>query len=362
MTTPACKISGKAILTDIRAGANNNALMKKHRLSGEQLKRVLKKLLDAGGLDRSEYDRRVPPDPKKLTPVFTCAACGATTARRFIKCPSCGVKVPSFRYESPDSGSGEVCWFCAKVPPSQQAVLTKVLIADYKAHPNGRITFHNTSVDIPRCSFCQAKQEQAKDLKEALRKIDAQIQGMHNEPVGRVPQQYARPGPVTVTGGVAAGLVGLWLGLQMARMLGMKNVWLQAGLGFAVGMLLFFLVMVSIDSSLLARLRRIPRADRTSASTHSAPPESHGGRLDGENPPGALESLLRRRDTLQEQRSLLLAQTRPEAAWVEFPEVRALLETGWDYDLNRPGLSALKLVMEVEILSHATRTRNKGGK
>ena len=251
MTTPACKISGKAILTDIRAGANNNALMKKHRLSGEQLKRVLKKLLDAGDwIGRNMIDESRP----ILRSSRLCShaqLAGATTARRFIKCPSCGVKVPSFRYESPDSGSGEVCWFCAKVPPSQQAVLTKVLIADYKAHPNGRITFHNTSVDIPRCSFCQAKQEQAKDLKEALRKIDAQIQGMHNEPVGRVPQQYARPGPVTVTGGVAAGLVGLWLGLQMARMLGMKNVWLQAGLGFAVGMLLFFLVMVSIDSSLL---------------------------------------------------------------------------------------------------------------
>ena len=53
-------ISAKEILTDIKAGMDDAALMQRYGLPEKNLQSVFKKLVDAGVLENSELDKQMP--------------------------------------------------------------------------------------------------------------------------------------------------------------------------------------------------------------------------------------------------------------------------------------------------------------
>ncbi len=354
MTGPPEKISGRAIVGDIRAGMDNNSLMKKYRLTGEQLKRVLKKLLDAKALGPSEYHSRVPPEPKKLVPSFTCTECGTVHTRRFIRCTVCGVKAPSFRYEedaepAPSAGPNQtppkgMCWFCGTRPASDKAVVLKTLIAHYKAHPNGSVTFDDTGIRIPRCATCQANHTKIDFLDGTIRELESEIARTQAASDRLVPARTEAVPPLTVIVAISGGIASFWIGLRIAKVLGMTNLWSHVALGTSFGLGMLIVMFVVLDSWLLPRLRRT----NPSRAAHGADPDTET------KPPARIAVLTEKRDLLNAERSGLAEGTRLQSEWVDFPEARILLQNGWEDDLERPGLGALRLKTELDALSKAS--------
>ncbi|MEW6351111.1 MAG: hypothetical protein AB1646_18800 [Thermodesulfobacteriota bacterium] len=359
MTGPPEKISGRAILSDIRAGMDNNSLMKKYRLTGEQLKRVLKKLLDAKVLGQAEYESRVPPEPKKLVPTFTCTECGSVHSRRFIRCPVCKVKAPSFRYEEetePSSGARldqkpakGMCWFCGKEPASEKASVFKTLIAHYKAFPNGIITFDDTGITIPRCAICQSNQAKIDSLEVSIKELDSEIAREQAAPNRPVRARTEKAQPSTVVMAIAGGVAGFWMGVGLAKVLGLANLWSQVALGASLGLVVLMVVFVALDSWLLPRIRRARRSRKPGRS----------GSDRELTPPARIALLMEQRGLLNEERSRLIDSTRPLSEWGDFPEARILLQNGWEDDLDRPGLGAFKLKKELASRSKTSLDRKR---
>ncbi len=94
---PKQKISAKELISDIRAGMDDSALMKKHGLSVQGLQSAFNKLVEAKALKQSDLDNRVPLAEKTVDIAWKCPACGKPQMREFDECPDCGVIASKFR-------------------------------------------------------------------------------------------------------------------------------------------------------------------------------------------------------------------------------------------------------------------------
>ncbi len=56
---PSIKIGVKEILSDLRAGMDDDSMMEKYKLSARQLQRVFRKLIDAGYVSAMELSKRL---------------------------------------------------------------------------------------------------------------------------------------------------------------------------------------------------------------------------------------------------------------------------------------------------------------
>jgi hypothetical protein len=88
---PKQKISAKDLVSDIRAGINDSALMKKYGVSAQGLQSLFIKLVEAKILNQQELDNRTHFREKAINVVWKCPACGKPQTRQFDECPECGV-------------------------------------------------------------------------------------------------------------------------------------------------------------------------------------------------------------------------------------------------------------------------------
>jgi hypothetical protein len=89
------KITAREVLSDIRAGVDDAALMRKYQLSAQGLQSVLNKMVQAGMVTEEELDERVPLSERTVDlGLFICPACGNIQGREFIECPRCGYSAP----------------------------------------------------------------------------------------------------------------------------------------------------------------------------------------------------------------------------------------------------------------------------
>lgn len=94
------KINAKEVLSDIKSGMRDNALMGKYHLSPGQLASLMEKLRSAGLLDRPEPEEPAPVEEARIDySFFSCPACGFGEGGQFDECPRCGVVVS--KYEPP---------------------------------------------------------------------------------------------------------------------------------------------------------------------------------------------------------------------------------------------------------------------
>lgn len=112
------KLSGKQIVSDIRAGLDAQGLKRKYGLSDKAFESVCKQLSDAGALPKQEMrhltyglTRSEPPLHKKPSEhPWQCPACHAAQSSPMTECPDCGVVVAKFlgRQQAANDSQGAV--------------------------------------------------------------------------------------------------------------------------------------------------------------------------------------------------------------------------------------------------------------
>jgi len=92
------KITARDMVKDLRAGADDQTLMKKYKLSAQALQSVFGKLLRAGVITEAELDERIPATERTVDlGLYVCPACGNIQDKGFDECPRCGFVPPSLR-------------------------------------------------------------------------------------------------------------------------------------------------------------------------------------------------------------------------------------------------------------------------
>jgi len=92
------KITAREVVKDIRAGADDQTLMKKYQLSAQGLQSVFGKLLKAGVVSQDELEDRVPMSERTVDlGLYICPACGNIQDKAFDECSRCGFVPPSAR-------------------------------------------------------------------------------------------------------------------------------------------------------------------------------------------------------------------------------------------------------------------------
>ena len=98
------KITAREVLSDVRTGVSDPALMEKYKLSAQGLQSVFNKLIKAGVLTQEELNERVPMSERTVDlGLFICPACGNIQGKEFAKCPRCGFVSPHV----PKDGEGK---------------------------------------------------------------------------------------------------------------------------------------------------------------------------------------------------------------------------------------------------------------
>jgi hypothetical protein len=90
-------IKAKEVLTDIRGGLSDQALMEKHKLSRKGLESLLRKLVGARVLTQAELGDRNSAGQGVVEMAWKCPACGFAQRREYAECPECGVIVAKFQ-------------------------------------------------------------------------------------------------------------------------------------------------------------------------------------------------------------------------------------------------------------------------
>ncbi len=93
------RINLTAFMEDIRAGADDSALMEKYGLSPKGLKVALDGLVKMGRITRAELDNRVISPTAALEYKAKCPGCGSPQPRGFKVCARCGYIVGSGSYQ-----------------------------------------------------------------------------------------------------------------------------------------------------------------------------------------------------------------------------------------------------------------------
>ena len=75
MTTPKRKIKAKPFMKDLRDGMGDRELMEKYALSGNQLHKVFKKLVDSGAIDEMELFMRTSLSDSTISRAFVDTQC-----------------------------------------------------------------------------------------------------------------------------------------------------------------------------------------------------------------------------------------------------------------------------------------------
>ena len=92
------KITAREVVKDIRAGADDQTLMKKYQLSAQGLQSVFGKLVKAGAITSTEVEERVPITERTVDlGLYICPACGNIQDKAFDECPRCGFIPPAIR-------------------------------------------------------------------------------------------------------------------------------------------------------------------------------------------------------------------------------------------------------------------------
>lgn len=99
-TTERKKFKAKEVITDIRAGLDDLALMRKYGISAFTLQMLLNKLVKTGYLEPEALDRRSHMLEKTVDLGFKCPACGILQLTEFDECPACGVIVSQYHLVS----------------------------------------------------------------------------------------------------------------------------------------------------------------------------------------------------------------------------------------------------------------------
>jgi rubrerythrin len=87
------KIKARELLSDVRAGLDDEALMQKYSLSARGVLQALNKLIAHGLMSPEEFIERRSLAKTVYMPVFTCSACGNTQFSKVEKCPRCGARL-----------------------------------------------------------------------------------------------------------------------------------------------------------------------------------------------------------------------------------------------------------------------------
>ena len=164
------KISAAQILSDIRAGMGDSALRTKYGLSDNSLKKVYKKLTDAGLLKEHELPGRSPagparPEPPKIPSThiaWRCPACNTPQSERFEECPQCGAitakvegrfgagirerRFEEPRYEEPESSGGGK-WVAVAVSVAILLVVGTVLLK-WATHRSSDVSMSGGAVGV----------------------------------------------------------------------------------------------------------------------------------------------------------------------------------------------------------------------
>ena len=91
-------IDARKVIQDLRDGLDDSALMTKHRLSATGLHSVFSKLIEAGLIQKSDLDQRMPYYERTVAlTVFNCPACGMPQLSEFDECPQCGIIVSKYQ-------------------------------------------------------------------------------------------------------------------------------------------------------------------------------------------------------------------------------------------------------------------------
>lgn len=89
------RITAREILSDVRKGLSDPALMEKYKLSAQGLQSVFQKLLKAGIISQAEMDSRSPLSERTVDiGLYICSACGNIQGKEFTTCPRCGFEPP----------------------------------------------------------------------------------------------------------------------------------------------------------------------------------------------------------------------------------------------------------------------------
>ncbi|MEW6137432.1 MAG: hypothetical protein AB1733_04295 [Thermodesulfobacteriota bacterium] len=89
------RITAREILSDVRKGLSDPALMEKYKLSAQGLQSVFQKLLKAGIISQAELDARSPLSERTVDiGLYICSACGNIQGKEFTTCPRCGFEPP----------------------------------------------------------------------------------------------------------------------------------------------------------------------------------------------------------------------------------------------------------------------------
>ncbi len=120
------KLSAKEVITDIRAGATDEFLMKKYGVSENGLQSLFQKLVAAKVITQDAINNRasaieeveaviveedeakpVPPPSTFDRAIYRCPACNIPQSHEFKICPQCGIIVEKFRKKKIDKTAAE---------------------------------------------------------------------------------------------------------------------------------------------------------------------------------------------------------------------------------------------------------------
>jgi hypothetical protein len=96
------KIKAKELLADIRAGMDDDGLMKKYGFSAGGILKALNRLIYEGLMSPSELAERRYLAKTVYMPVFECRSCGDVQFSKVEKCPRCGTRIRTLNGEKSD--------------------------------------------------------------------------------------------------------------------------------------------------------------------------------------------------------------------------------------------------------------------
>jgi hypothetical protein len=157
------------MLRDIRDGMTNALLMKKYRLSPQELQRVFTTLVEAGAVNHAELGGRASALQGTVNPAWSCPACGRTEPREFEECPGCGVIVQKYRSNpTPRTGSDT-----EQAPSARTKALVWVSVSLLLLGGLGAFWYHKSKVaEALRIEEQRRRQAEAKEdqlQQEAIR-------------------------------------------------------------------------------------------------------------------------------------------------------------------------------------------------
>ncbi len=95
-------IKAKELLADIKAGLDDEGLMKKYGFSRGRILKVMNRLIWQGLMTPSELAERRSLAKTVYMPVFECRSCGHVQFEEMEKCPGCGKRMRPSRGEKSD--------------------------------------------------------------------------------------------------------------------------------------------------------------------------------------------------------------------------------------------------------------------